>query len=103
MKIKFYIPNKNYNPIDCGEIEFPTNRLTLQDFKNMYISEYLYYKKPFVDFVLDTNKYKNFEGKKPAKLYKFDENFKENFLLPIIFIVRIFTFLENGRKVILYL
>ena len=30
------------------------------------------------DFVLDTNKYKNFEGKKPAKLYKFDENFKEN-------------------------
>ena len=30
------------------------------------------------DFLLDTNKYKNFEGKKPAKLYKFDENFKEN-------------------------
>lgn len=30
------------------------------------------------DFIIDTNKYKNFEGKKPAKIYKFDNKFKEN-------------------------
>ena len=29
-------------------------------------------------FIIDTNKYKNFEGKKPAKLYRFDDKFKEN-------------------------
>ena len=30
------------------------------------------------DFIKDTNKYKTFEGKKPAKIYKFDDKFKEN-------------------------
>lgn len=30
------------------------------------------------DFIIDTNKYRNFEGKKPAKIYKFDNQFKEN-------------------------
>lgn len=29
-------------------------------------------------FVIDTNKYQNFEGSKPAKLYKFDNRYKEN-------------------------
>ena len=29
-------------------------------------------------FIIDTNKYKNFEGSKPAKLYKFDKKYKEN-------------------------
>jgi len=28
--------------------------------------------------IVDTNKYQNFEGKKPAKLYKFDEKFNIN-------------------------
>ena len=31
-----------------------------------------------LNFIKDTNKYKNFEGKKPAKIYKFDHNYKEN-------------------------
>lgn len=30
------------------------------------------------DFVIDTKKYKNFEGKKPAKLYKFADEIKKN-------------------------
>lgn len=30
------------------------------------------------DFIIDTNEYKNFEGSKPAKIYKFDNTSKEN-------------------------
>lgn len=29
-------------------------------------------------FIIDTNKYKNFEGSKPAKLYRFDKRNKQN-------------------------
>lgn len=30
------------------------------------------------DFIVDTNMYRNFEGSKPAKIYKFSDSFKEN-------------------------
>lgn len=30
------------------------------------------------DFIIDTNEFKNFEGSKPAKLYKFKDSYKEN-------------------------
>ena len=57
MKIKFYTPNKNNEPINCGEIDLPANHLTLQEFENIYNSEYLYYEEPFCNLILDTKYY----------------------------------------------
>lgn len=56
MEIKFYIQENDKSALECGKVII-NNISTLQEFEELYKTEYLYYEQPFKDFVLDEKYY----------------------------------------------
>ena len=56
MEIKFYIQENDKSALECGKIII-NNISTLQEFKELYKTEYLYYNVPFKNFSLNETYY----------------------------------------------